>query len=79
MLSIGERERLDEGLLHLYAPTGLVRTNWDERRGVQFRVDARSGRLRAAVDGEPETLETPIEFRVEACALRVLVPRRPLA
>jgi diacylglycerol kinase family enzyme len=79
MLSIGERERLDEGLLHLYAPTGVVRTNWKERRGVQFTVDARSGRLRAAVDGEPETLDTPIEFRVEPGALRVLVPRGPLA
>ena len=79
MLSIGERERLDEGRLHLYAPSGLVRTNWEERRGTQFTVDARSGRLRAAVDGEPETLATPIEFRVEPGALRVLVPRSPLA
>jgi diacylglycerol kinase family enzyme len=79
MLSIGKRERLDEGCLHLYAPTGVVRTNWEERRGAQFTVDARSGRLRAAVDGEPETLATPIEFRVEPRALRVLVPRGPLA
>jgi diacylglycerol kinase family enzyme len=79
MLSIGERERLDAGCLHLYAPVGLVRTNWEERSGVRFTVNARSGRLRAAVDGEPETLETPIEFRVEPGALRVLVPRRPLA
>ena len=77
VLSIGERERLDEGSLHLYAPTGLLRSNWTERRGASFTVDARPGRLRAAIDGEPETLETPIEFRVEPRALRVLVPRSP--
>ena len=79
MLSIGERERLDEGCLHLYAPTGVLRTAWEERRGKRFTVDARAGRLRAAVDGEPETLETPIEFHVEPGALRVLVPRGPVA
>ena len=77
MLSIGERERLDEGCLHLYAPTGVLRSGWTERRGESFMVDARRGRLRAAIDGEPETLETPIAFRVEPRALRVLVPRSP--
>ncbi len=79
VLSIGERERLDEGCLHLYAPTGLLRTGWEEREGKGFTIDARRGRLRAAVDGEPEELETPIEFRVEPSALRVLVPRSPRA
>jgi diacylglycerol kinase family enzyme len=77
VLSIGERERLDEGCLHLYAPTGMLRSDWEERRGERFTVDARRGRLRAAVDGEPEELETPIEFRIEPRALRVLVPRSP--
>jgi diacylglycerol kinase family enzyme len=77
VLSIGERERLDEGCLHLYAPAGVARTNWEERGGERFTIDARRGRLRAAVDGEPEELETPIEFRVEPLALRVLVPRSP--
>ena len=77
MLSIGERERLDEGCLHLYAPTGVLRSSWTERRGASFTVDARQGRLRAAIDGEPETLETPIAFRVEPGALRILVPRSP--
>jgi diacylglycerol kinase family enzyme len=52
-------------------------TGWEERSGAHFTVDARPARLRAAVDGEPEELETPIEFRVEPRALRVLVPRRP--
>lgn len=79
MLSIGERERLDEGLLHLYAPLGLLRSSWEECSGERFTVDAAAGRLQAAVDGEPEVLETPIEFKVESRALRVLLPRSPEA
>jgi diacylglycerol kinase family enzyme len=67
--SIGERERLDEGQLHLYAGT-------DERVGERFAVDARAGQLEAAVDGEPDTLRTPIDFRIEPRALRVLIPDR---
>ncbi len=74
LLSVGERDRLDEGLLHLYAPVSLVRSEWAERRGVAFRLDAAAGRLEAVIDGEPDELETPIEFRVEPAALRVLVP-----
>jgi diacylglycerol kinase family enzyme len=78
VLSIGERERLDEGKLHLYAPRGLLRSGWTEESGDRFTIDAAAGRLHAAVDGEPELLETPIEFRIEPKALRVLLPRRPV-
>jgi diacylglycerol kinase family enzyme len=67
--TIGARERLDEGELHLYVPG-------DERAGERFVVDAAAGRLEAAVDGEPAVLQTPIEFRIEPRALRVLVPDR---
>jgi diacylglycerol kinase family enzyme len=65
--TIGARERLDEGKLHLYVPG-------DERVGERFVVDATAGHLEAAVDGEPDVLRTPIEFRIEPRALRVLVP-----
>lgn len=65
--SLGARDRLDEGKLHLYVPG-------DERIGDRFVVDAAAGRLEAAVDGEPDVLETPIEFTIEPRALRVLVP-----
>jgi diacylglycerol kinase family enzyme len=68
--SLGERERLDEGALHLYSPGA----DPPERVGPRFVVDAAAGRLEAAVDGEPDVLETPVEFRVEPRALRVLVP-----
>jgi diacylglycerol kinase family enzyme len=76
-LSVGVRDRLDEGRLHLYAPLGLLRSSLEERSGERFTIDAAAGRLQAAVDGEPEVLETPIEFSVEPRALRVLLPRGP--
>jgi diacylglycerol kinase family enzyme len=78
LLSLGERDRLDEGRLHLYVPAGLFRPEWRDRSAERFVVGA-LGPLRAAVDGEPDMLEPPIEFRVEPRALRVLVPRRPAA
>jgi diacylglycerol kinase family enzyme len=77
MLSLGERRRLDEGALHVYVSQRLLRPRWDERGRSSLVVDAGSGRVRAAVDGEPELLETPIAFSIEAGALRVLVPRGP--
>jgi diacylglycerol kinase family enzyme len=76
LLSLGERERLDEGRLHLYAATGIMRSRWTERSGTQFAINASAGHLRAAVDGEPERLETPLDFRIEPRSLRVLVPPR---
>jgi diacylglycerol kinase family enzyme len=68
--SLGERERLDEGKLHLYSPGAEP----PERVGERFVVDAAEHRLEAAIDGEPDVLQTPMEFRVEPGALRVLVP-----
>lgn len=68
--SIGVRDRLDEGRLHLYVPDG----DPPERAGDRFFVDSAAGRLEAAVDGEPDVLKTPVEFRIEPRALRVLVP-----
>jgi diacylglycerol kinase family enzyme len=76
-LSVGVRERLDEGRLHLYAPLGLLRSSWEEHSGARFTIDAAAGRLQAAVDGEPELLGTPVEFSIEPRALRVLLPRSP--
>jgi hypothetical protein len=78
LLSLGERERLDEGLLHLYIPHGFRRITWDERSCTELEIGAPLPRLRAAIDGEPVELETPLRFRIEPGALRVLVPRAPL-
>jgi diacylglycerol kinase family enzyme len=74
LFSLGERKRLDAGRLHLYAATGIVRSRWTERSGPTFRINATAGHLRAAVDGEPEQLETPLDFRIDHLTLRVLVP-----
>jgi diacylglycerol kinase family enzyme len=72
--SLGARARLDTGRLHLYAAHGIVRSTWDERSAKRFVLDVPAHRVRAAVDGEPVELETPIEVRIEPRALRVLLP-----
>jgi diacylglycerol kinase family enzyme len=74
VFSIGERERLDEGRLHLYLAHGWRPRTWDERTYERLTVDAGRPQLRAAIDGEPTALETPLEFSIEPRALRVLVP-----
>jgi hypothetical protein len=77
-LTPGEREQLDEGQLHLYTSSGAFRNgSWEERCADRFVVDVGRHRLPAAVDGEPEVLVTPVEFRVEPRSLRVLVPVEP--
>jgi diacylglycerol kinase family enzyme len=69
--TLGARDRLDGGLLYLYVPGGPTAGT----PGRRFEIDAEAGRLEAAIDGEPELLETPVEFRIETRALRVLVPQ----
>ena len=77
LLSIGERERLDEGRLHLYLATGWRFSEWDERACTSLTIDAARHRIKAAVDGEPAEFETPLEFTIEPLALRVLLPAAP--
>jgi diacylglycerol kinase family enzyme len=77
LLSLGERERIDEGLLHLYVPHGLRRITWDERTATALEIGSPLPRIRAAIDGEPVELDTPLRFTIEPQALRVLVPRAP--
>ena len=72
--SIGERERLDDGELHVYVPHGFRRVRWDEWSATELTVKTRRPSLRAAIDGEPARLVSPVEFRIEPGALRVLVP-----
>lgn len=79
LLTLGERDRLDEGVLHLYIPHGFRRITWEERSCTELEIGSPLTSLRAAVDGEPAELETPISFRIEQRALRVLVPRPPEA
>jgi diacylglycerol kinase family enzyme len=74
LFSIGERERMDEGLLHLYVPQGFRRVEWADRSCTSLTIETSSPSLRAAIDGEPARLGSPVEFRVDPGALRVLVP-----
>jgi diacylglycerol kinase family enzyme len=74
LFSLGERERLDEGLLHLYAAQDLLPRTWHEQTAERFVVDVAASRVPAAIDGEPVELETPLEFRIEPKALRLLLP-----
>jgi diacylglycerol kinase family enzyme len=76
LFTLGERERLDEGRLQLCTAAGLLPTTWDERDAETFRVELSQPRVKAAIDGEPAVLESPIEFASLPGALRVLVPER---
>jgi len=73
LFTVGERPRLDEGRLHVYAAEGWLPRTWQERSGDRFTIDA-PGTLEAAVDGEPTHLEPPFEVSIEPRALRVLLP-----
>jgi diacylglycerol kinase family enzyme len=77
LLSLGERERLDEGKLHLYIPHGFRRITWEEHACTELEIGAPQPRLRTAIDGEPVELDAPVRFRIEPLGLRVLVPRAP--
>ena len=76
LFAVGERARLDEGRLHVYAARGWLPRNWERSAAAGFRLEA-PGPLQAAVDGEPAVLEPPLEFAIEPRALRVLLPRPP--
>ena len=73
LFDLGARPTLTEGRLHLYSARGLLPTEWDERVAETFVLDGPSV-LRAAIDGEPAELETPLTCRIEPRALRMLVP-----
>jgi diacylglycerol kinase family enzyme len=75
LFSIGERKRLDEGRLYLYAAKGVLPRTWEEQSGERFELATPGGTVKAAIDGEPVELETPLELAVEPRALRVQLPR----
>ena len=68
---------MDDGRLHLYIPHGFRRVTWEERSAAEFTLETPQPSLRAAIDGEPAVLRSPLSLRVEPRALRVLVPPAP--
>jgi diacylglycerol kinase family enzyme len=77
LFSLGEREQLDQGRLHVALAPGWNPSRWEERLTERLTIDTPAHHVKAAVDGEPVALETPLEFRIEPLALRVLVPQAP--
>jgi diacylglycerol kinase family enzyme len=73
LFNVGARERLDEGLLHLYTLEGWLPHEWTDRKGERFEVET-AGSVEAAIDGEPVELDSPLRFEVRPAALRVLLP-----
>jgi diacylglycerol kinase family enzyme len=73
LFDLGARARLDEGKLYAYVAKDWLPRTWDERVAERFTVE-RAGGLRAALDGEPVELESPVELSIEPRALRVLLP-----
>jgi diacylglycerol kinase family enzyme len=72
---LGTRDRLDEGLLHVYVVEGLLPSGWTELEPRnELLVESAERRLSLALDGEPVDLESPLRITVEPGALRVLVP-----
>ncbi|MEP6977058.1 MAG: diacylglycerol kinase family protein [Thermoleophilia bacterium] len=74
VFNVGERERLDEGVLHLYTLEGWLPSAWNDSKGETFTVETPDSKVDAAIDGEPVELESPLRFEVRPRALRVLLP-----
>jgi diacylglycerol kinase family enzyme len=74
VFNVGERTRLDEGTLYAYIAKDWLPRDWHERVADSLRIGAPEGRLRAAIDGEPVDLDSPVELRCEPAALRVRLP-----
>ena len=74
LFTLGERERLDEGKLHLWAAAGWLPHAWEERIGPRFTIELGRPRIAAAIDGEPVVLELPLELESLPRALRILLP-----
>lgn len=73
LYDFGERFHLDDGLLDVLAleTGGAAWLRWTAK---EFEVRSKAGRIEAAIDGEPVTLESPARVSIEPGALRVLVP-----
>jgi diacylglycerol kinase family enzyme len=74
LFTVGARERLDAGELSLWTAAGWLPTSWERRTGTRFRIDTGGERVRAAIDGEPVVLETPLDVEILPRALRLLLP-----
>jgi len=69
-----EGQQLRRALENLVNDRYQAGDGWARWTTTSLEVDSPSGRLEVGIDGEPVALDTPIEFRIHAGALRVLLP-----
>jgi diacylglycerol kinase family enzyme len=69
-----EGQELGRALENLVNSRYQAGHGWARWATTSLEVDSPSGRLEVGIDGEPVTLTTPVEFRIHAGALRVLLP-----
>jgi diacylglycerol kinase family enzyme len=74
LFTLGVRERLDTGELHLLAAAGLLPYTWAERVAAKFTIELDRPHVQVAADGEPVLLEAPLELESLPRALRVRLP-----
>ena len=74
LFTVGERQRLDEGILQVWAAAGVLPRHWHDRVAERVEVELPGAHVRAAADGEPILLEPPLVFESLPRALRVLTP-----
>jgi diacylglycerol kinase family enzyme len=76
LFTLGARAQLDEGKLFLWVAAGVWPTAWEERIDERFTIELPDARIRAAIDGEPVVLDSPLELESQPRELRVLLPGR---
>jgi diacylglycerol kinase family enzyme len=69
-----EGQELGRALEDLFYSRYQAGHGWARWTTTSLEVDAPSGRLEVGIDGEPAVFDTPIEFKIHAGALRVLLP-----
>jgi diacylglycerol kinase family enzyme len=74
LFTVGERERLDTGELFLWTAEGWLPTAWEQRTGSRFEIETGADRIRAAVDGEPIVLASPVTVESLPGAIRLRLP-----
>jgi diacylglycerol kinase family enzyme len=69
-----EGQEIGRALENLFSGNYQAGEGWARWTTTSFEVDSPSGKLEVGIDGEPVVLDTPVEFRIRAGALRVLLP-----
>jgi diacylglycerol kinase family enzyme len=70
-----EGQEIGRALQNLFNGGYRAGEGWARWTTTSFEVDSPSGKLEVGIDGEPAVVDTQIEFKIHAGALRVLVPR----